>query len=512
MANTIDEKKPYHSKDNGYRGVLSKYENMSASLYASPDANKRPTQTNDVFTAEDLNNYNMASIRVVPIVDNYSSTNKFLYRDGTLKSNAKTKVTSDYIGFILVQAQEDRTEKYENIPLAGDGFASFFYGANPSVYAYTGIALNTVQDKWRDALDVLYRDYIRGSSAVRNKTTVQLKYDNRIVTGFLIAFSQSISADSQSHSTFQMQIVVTDVTHLNLKSTDSVDLLNSYSREIPIDSALKESGLSNKLLSSDRINSLRDYVRTSFIGVPPAPPKPKAKNTGSSLPNCIVKPPEKDSGYESDTKNATVDSNIAESTCTAIDYRIALNNTVTTIKSKIEEKAKKALEEKDLNKKAVLTNEVKSLNNDLLDKLNEVKQYEDPNSELSKRLGKQAFDETKSTAEVASKKSRGIEIDTINSENKNVTYVLDSDSTSILAEQPTEKLQATAGYLATKRAAVTVLGSDKYVDSNDAEKLENDTVAKVTELEKSLELARSASAKKNRDAQKKMRVAANDDK
>ena len=509
MPSTIDESLSYNNSANGYRGALSKYENLTPAVYADSGSMRRPTQKRDVFTSEDLQNYNIASIRVLPITDSYTTTDSFLKRKGSYSSNKDSYVTSDYIGFILVQAQESRSEKHESVPLAGDGFASFFYGANPSVYAYTGIALNTIQDRWRDALDILYRDYIRGSSAVKNKTAVQLKYDNRIVTGFLTSFTQSINADTQSHSTFQIEVVVTDVTHLNSK--DPKELLNSYSKEIDIQKSLQESGLANKLLDSKKLESLRDYVRTSFIVPPPSPPKPIVSSGKRILPNCILRPIEKDNGEESSTKDTVINTGFAESTCTGMDYVVALTNSVNAIDSKIKETEAKAKSETDPVKRAALVNSVKDLTDTLLLKTNEIKQFQDKDSEVSKAVAQQVFNETKSSADSARSSgasNASLDINVINASGEQVTYRIGATDTKLLAASSEEFNESSAftSYSIAKQGVKEIL-KEKYIDQSKAEQIEKENVARLEKLQKLQTKKAEEDARKNAKKAKEVKIA-----
>ena len=506
MASNIDESKKYNDQANGYRGVYSKYESLAPARFSDLKASNRPTQKSDIFSAEDLENYNMASIRVLPIVDEYSPNDSFLSRKGSYKSNADSQVTSEYIGFILIQAQEEKTEKHETLPLSGDSFASFFYGSNPSVYSYTGIALNTVQDRWRDSLEILYNNYIRGSSAIKNKTAVQLKYDNRIVTGFISSLSQSMSADSQSYSTFQLQIVVTDVTYLSNLAQDPTKLLNAYSRELTIKDALKESGLANKLLSSSRLNSLRDYTRTGFIVPPAAPPKQKGKSGQSTLSNCVLKPPIKDSQLESDTKRKTIDTSFAQTDCTGVDYRVALNSNVETLKTKLDETVSKLKTTTSLAEKEKLLAEAESLNNDLTSATEQVKEFQDRDSELSKAIAKQTLDELKDASVQATQglnTKSTIKITYGNAAGKNTEYVVTNQEANSLANSSNEAGALTTASQINEQAAKLALG-DKYINDEKAKEIEQSALDSIDSARKELNTARDADTKKRKAKTKKI--------
>lgn len=502
----------YHDNSLGYRGSLSKDENMSPALFINSDANKRPIQKQEKFSTEDLQNYNTASIRVLPIVEDFSTKDSFLSRNGSYSSTKNSKVTSDYIGFILVQANEENTEKFETVPLSGDGFASFFYGANPRTYTFTGIALNTVHDNWRDALDILYAEYIRGSSIVKNKTLAQLKYDNRIVTGFISSFSQSIDSSTQGHSTFQMQIIVTDVTHLNPKSTDKINLLNSFSRELEISKGLTESGLANRLLSSARLNSLRDYARVGVLVPPPAPPKPKSK-AKSTMPNCIIKPPIKDNQTESESQNKTIDTQFGATTCTGVDYIVALNNQVTSLKDKALEATNKISTTSNASEKARLQAEAEDLRRQLTLAVNDLRQAEDPNSDLSKELGKQVFRETMAVTQEANigDKQVNVQGSVYTGDTKGTTYQIEVQANAFKGVNAEELSEAniSTGTDWLKKASSQVL-QDKKLDSYTADNVLAEVDKAVETSSKQVDEARKKDAQKNAREAKKLKVVVSD--
>ncbi len=383
--------KKYEDSSYGYRGMHSESETAFPVYYGDnkPTRPQKPAGKT-LFTREDLASYNLASIRVLPISDNPKDDAVF-NTTGSFTSNKNSKVTNEYIGFILVQVQEQHNEKYETVPLAGDSFASFFYGSQPSTYTFTGVALNTTQDNWRDSLEVLYADYIRGSAAVRNRTIVQLKYDQRIVTGFISSFSQAIESTTQSTSQFQLSVVVTDIHYLNPKSQDRTKIITNFSSEINLATALGQTNLLNKLLSSDKLNKIRDYSRTGFIVPPPAPPK--LGTSKKKAPSCIIRPPVKDDATTSETKDKVISNNLADTTCTGIDGRISITNQYHNAVERYEKNLKKLTSSSTDSEKATAQAELEAARNDLTKSKRLLKELDDPESDLSKALQDQTIDE-----------------------------------------------------------------------------------------------------------------------
>jgi hypothetical protein len=111
---------------------------------------------------------------------------------------------------------------------------------------------------------------------------------------------------------------------LNPKSQDRTKVITSFSSEIEVSEAQKQTKLLDKLLNSGRLDKIRDYSRTGFIVPPPAPPKlPGSKR---KPPNCVIRPPVKDDGTTSETKDRVISTNIADTTCTGIDGRVSITN------------------------------------------------------------------------------------------------------------------------------------------------------------------------------------------
>jgi hypothetical protein len=477
--------KKYEDSSYGYRGMHSESE-AAFPVYYGDNKPTRPQRQagKSVFSKEDLASYNLASIRILPISDSPKDDPVF-NTYGSLQKNKTTKVTNEYIGFILVQVQEQHNEKYETVPLAGDSFASFFYGSQPSTYTFTGVALNTTQDNWRDSFEVLYADYIRGSASVRNKTIVQIKYDQRIVTGFISSFSQAIEANSQSTSQFQLSVVITDVHYLNPKSQDRTKLITNFSSEIDLAKALKQTNLSNKLLSSDKLNSIRDYSRTGFLVPPPRPPKPRSSK--KLVPNCIFKSPYgKDDNTQSDTREATVSTNIAQETCTGVDGRISTINTFNNAKKRLESATAKLRNASTEQERAKYQAEAEQAYNDLTDSKDTLYQLDNPESELSKQVADQTIQELTSDEKLVESINNAEAAKRLSINSKaagDKTYIPVGSAKELIAESDTDNKRLIATSV-TREAARSILGADKFVDSDTAEDQERKLGAELDAAKK----------------------------
>lgn len=186
-----------------------------------------------------------------------------------------------YIGFILTSVNESSSEKVEIIPLPGDSFTSYFFGRNPRTYSIQGILLNTKEDAWRDSFEILYEDYLRGTKAISQNRIMQLKYDNRIVTGWPLQMSMSVDSASDVYVSFSLALLVTRVDILNYSLNEGIKPYLRRQADFGADL--------NKFKASD-IESLTNIVRTGYT-IPP--PRPRSSGGVSSVPaDCFLKAPE----------------------------------------------------------------------------------------------------------------------------------------------------------------------------------------------------------------------------
>ncbi len=185
-----------------------------------------------------------------------------------------------YVGFFLVSVQEDRSEKAEIVPLPGDDYAAFFYGEMPRNIAFTGVLLNTEEDLWRDAFETLYEDHLRGTVNSARGSLVQIKYGERIVSGWLMNFSQSVRADSDLYTQFSFTVLVKSVHLLNIPGQGEDRLYKRYV------AATDEDFTDPARLSVADLDAAIDKVQTGYVAPPPKP----RRGRGRRRSNCVINP------------------------------------------------------------------------------------------------------------------------------------------------------------------------------------------------------------------------------
>jgi len=187
-----------------------------------------------------------------------------------------------YVGFFLVSVQEDRSEKAEIVPLPGDDYAAFFYGEMPRNIAFTGVLLNTEEDLWRDAFETLYEDHLRGTVNSARGSLVQIKYGERIVSGWLMNFSQSVRADSDLYTQFSFTVLVKSVHMLNLPASSNEKIYDTYIAQQ--DTSLDRANPAK--LNVAGLDAAIDKVQTGYVAPPPKP----RRGRGRRRSNCVINP------------------------------------------------------------------------------------------------------------------------------------------------------------------------------------------------------------------------------
>lgn len=237
-----------------------------------------------------------------------------------------------YVGFILTGVQESHNEKVEVINLPGDTFASYFYGAAPRQFNFSGILLNTDQDQWRDAFEEVYEKYLRGSVSSRNFSIVQVSYNGRVVSGWLTNLSQQLDSSNDHYSSFSFSVLVSriDMVGGSKKFSDYLVTL----AEDGGDFAGANIDSDYAVLDPSNFNGMIDPIRTGMV-IPPKRPH-KARGKKKVTQNCWFPAEKTEGGKATNTGAATANNHINDaSKCSVIEAIEGTNK-------KIQEELKKA--------------------------------------------------------------------------------------------------------------------------------------------------------------------------
>ena len=314
-----------------YGGVYSEISagtSVGSQLEVDPKGNKikgliSPSSKRDrhTFTSESLAtaDINVAKIRVVSTIPNKEV-------DKEIKDKA-------YVGFILTEVQENHSEKLELVPLPGDTYASYFYGASPRQFSFSGVLLNTDQDQWRDSFEQLYEEYLRGSASSRNFNIVQIRYGGRIVSGWLLNMSQQQSSQSDLYAQFSFSVLVSRIDMLNKNKSKYTDYLIEQGK------AFDEANLSDDyaILDHTNYNALIDPIRTA-TAVPPKRPRRGGRRRGNN--GCYFTNIESDGGADNlNLGSTTISDHINDATtCTVWEATKSAQDKIRDINDELKRK------------------------------------------------------------------------------------------------------------------------------------------------------------------------------
>tara|TARA_B100000214_G_scaffold375592_1_gene363049 strand:+ start:1295 stop:2572 length:1278 start_codon:yes stop_codon:yes gene_type:complete len=164
-----------------------------------------------------------------------------------------------YVGFLLSSVQESRQEKVQTLPLNGDNYVATFYGESPTIYSFGGILYNTHYARWRELFTLLYKHAFRGSAIAKHRQLLHLAYDNKLVSGWMLNLSQSLSAATDTMANFQFQFLVRS--EVMLGPLEDLTYNNAYFTGKSIDPGLVDELA--ELPESD------DYLNTARMRPPP---------------------------------------------------------------------------------------------------------------------------------------------------------------------------------------------------------------------------------------------------
>jgi len=113
-----------------------------------------------------------------------------------------------YIDFLLQSVTSNNNEKVSISEVLSDNYAAFFFGASPPTLTCGGTLINTVQDDWKTAFEIVYQEIIRGTKLARRKQLVTLSYDTVSVTGTIVNMTTTLTAIQQMVSSFSFSMLV----------------------------------------------------------------------------------------------------------------------------------------------------------------------------------------------------------------------------------------------------------------------------------------------------------------
>ena len=141
-------------------------------------------------------------------VKSYSSLAAPLSEAFAITSEAKDNIGIGYIDFLLTSVNVNFQEKSQIESVLSDNYVLYVYGQQPPTMMISGILINTYQDDWAAAFQILYSSILRGSRQADLKIPIYLRYGNHTVAASVLSFTQSIQSTNQEMVSFNMNLVV----------------------------------------------------------------------------------------------------------------------------------------------------------------------------------------------------------------------------------------------------------------------------------------------------------------
>lgn len=150
-----------------------------------------------------------AQIRIYPAAGaNEEKFNRSMYNYG--------KSSVGFIDCFLLRSVQSRLEERYFIfqSLNGDT-VSFFFGAKPTIYSFSGALLDTYNQQWFNDFRFFYEEYLRGTMSISNNTRIMMVYEDQIIEGFILDMNMSKSAEMHVLANFEFNMLMVQRTYVN---------------------------------------------------------------------------------------------------------------------------------------------------------------------------------------------------------------------------------------------------------------------------------------------------------
>ena len=116
--------------------------------------------------------------------------------------------------FILKSARVVHDEKSFVFQALNGDAVTFFFGNKPSVYNFSGVLMDTYNQQWFNDFEFFYKNYLRGSASIKNKTRVFMMYKDQVIEGFMLNVQMGGDADTNDIVTFSFDFILVQKTEV----------------------------------------------------------------------------------------------------------------------------------------------------------------------------------------------------------------------------------------------------------------------------------------------------------
>ena len=113
-----------------------------------------------------------------------------------------------YVDFFLNNVTESFTEKISVSEVISDNYVAYFFGERAPTLTGSGALLNTRQDDWANAFNIVYHYGVRGTSLANKGAYAILRYGTKLAYGAMTSLTQTLVADNQNIVSFNFQFLI----------------------------------------------------------------------------------------------------------------------------------------------------------------------------------------------------------------------------------------------------------------------------------------------------------------
>lgn len=252
-------KKQLNSDGPGQKGVYATYPAATPKYNASNHLDSLDTQARLYIEIPDQSAYKAYLDAIPPEARPYAEA---------MTRTIGTSGGKGYVSFFLQAAQEPLREKVQVSEVLSDTHIAYYFGQSAPVWNYSIALINSQQDEWYDAWNIVYENIIRGTKLAEARTAVTLAYDTRRVIGSVMATQTSLNANNELAVNGSFSILVKEL-QVAIRVTDSLELaaLAEFQRQQEAESfaAFEEHEKQTQSLAVPRLEIQRQFEFTNSV-------------------------------------------------------------------------------------------------------------------------------------------------------------------------------------------------------------------------------------------------------
>ena len=131
-----------------------------------------------------------------------------------LSAYEKTQIA--YIDcFILRSVRIAHEEKYYVFQALNGETVTYFFGNKPTIYSFSGSLMDSYNQQWYNDFEFFYKNYLRGSAAISNRSRVFMIYKDQVVEGFILNSRLDSQAEYNDIVSFSFDFIFIQKTEIN---------------------------------------------------------------------------------------------------------------------------------------------------------------------------------------------------------------------------------------------------------------------------------------------------------